>query len=267
MRVFAPVLIVTLLLTAVTLAHDTWLVPVKFVCEPGEEVAVDLSTGMDYPVSLGAAAPDRIAAWLLRGAGAERQVTGYAIDGESLRATVKPDAPGTWMIIAATKPKLISLPAEEFNEYLVHDGLTRVRDLRAREGLLEQDAVERYSKYPKTLIQVGSVLDETPLTASGAIIEIVPLANPYRLTQGDRLPVQVLFRGAPLAGAEVAWSAPGVGESFLGTVISDGRGIAEVPLERSGSFVIRTITMERVRQPEYEWESFWASLTFAVRAE
>jgi uncharacterized GH25 family protein len=181
-----------------------------------------------------------------------------------LRALVRLDAPGTWLVAAATRPKLISLSATEFNEYLHHDGLNRLLELRRREGLLEADAVEQYSKYPKTLIQVGDVRDETPLAATGAIIEIVPLVNPYRLKAGEELPVQILFRGRPLSGAEVSWSAPGVGESFLGTALSDERGIVRIPLARAGAFVIRTITMERAGKPQYEWESFWASLTFAV---
>lgn len=37
----------------------------------------------------------------------------------------------------------------------------------------------------------------------GTIFEIVPLANPFALKPGDELPVQVLYDGAPLAGAEL----------------------------------------------------------------
>ncbi len=38
---------------------------------------------------------------------------------------------------------------------------------------------------------------------AGSLLEIVPLANPFTLNPGDELPVQVLYDGAPLAGAEL----------------------------------------------------------------
>jgi hypothetical protein len=47
------------------------------------------------------------------------------------------------------KPKEIKLTGKEFNEYLLADGLPNIYELRKKEGILDKDAVEYYSKYPK----------------------------------------------------------------------------------------------------------------------
>ena len=128
----------------------------------------------------------------------------------------------------------------------------------------DEDAVEYYSKFPKTIIQVGGKIDDTSTIPAGLPIEIVPLVNPYGLKKGDQLGVKVLFRGKPLMNAEIAWSYPGMGEKFAGTALTGGNGTCKVSLERSGPFVIRLTHMEWVKKKTHEWESYWTSLTFEV---
>lgn len=253
-----------LTVAAVILAHDTWLVPHNFRIDSGESVRVDLNSGMNFPESEGAVTPDRIVWFSVHGATGKRDVTGFKVVDKSLAATIEFEREGTYVVSCATKPRTIELSAEDFNEYLLHDGLTRILEMRRRENLLESDAVELYSKYPKTIILVGGVVDDSPTKPVGAPIELVPAVNPYGLEKGDDLEVSVLFHGEPLPGAEVAWSYPGHGEGYAGSTISDENGKATVPLVQSGPFVIRTIQMERVLKPDYEWESVWASVTFSV---
>jgi uncharacterized GH25 family protein len=172
---------------------------------------------------------------------------------------------GTYIVATALKPKEIRLTAKEFNDYLLSDGITNIYELRKKEGILDKDAVEYYSKYAKTLVQVGDSPDNTPIKPLGLVIEIVPSQNPYSLKKGDELEVKVLYRGRPLPQTEVAWSYPGIGEEFAGSTITDSTGNALIPLEKSGPYVIRLTYMEWVKKTTHEWESYWASLTFAVK--
>ncbi|MCP2620231.1 DUF4198 domain-containing protein [Candidatus Aminicenantes bacterium AC-334-K16] len=245
-------------------AHDLWLVPQQFRLKPGEKVTILANTGMDFPHSLNAVTPERIKQFFLWGPAGKKEITQYQVQGKSLVVSLSLPEEGTYVIAAALKPKEIRLTAEEFNEYLLHDGLTRIYRLRQEKGLLQKSAVEHYAKFPKTVVQVGLRLTSNPSQPVGLPVEIVPLVNPYQLKEGDRLKIRVLFQGKPLAQAEVAWSYPGRGEEFAETTTTNNQGETVIPLEKAGPYVIRLTHMEWVRKPSHEWESFWSSLTFEV---
>lgn len=92
------------------------------------------------------------------------------------------------------------------------------------------------------------------------------LADPLSTPTGGTLPVQVLFRGAPLVRANLCWDHPGNGEDFTGQTWTDADGRALVPLAREGPMTLRLVHMTRPQKPEHEWESFWASFTFRIPA-
>jgi hypothetical protein len=100
----------------------------------------------------------------------------------------------------------------------------------------------------------------------GLPLEIVPLRDPFALRPAETLPVRVLFRGRPLAEANLGWQMPGDGEAPRGTVRTDDRGEALVPIAGPGLLSIRLTHMTRPKLPEYEWESFWTTLTFRMPA-
>ncbi len=245
-------------------AHDLWLVPLKFRISTGENLTISANTGMDYPKSLSAVTPDRIDRFVLVGKEKRSNLTNFVEVGNSLVVNCTVKNAGTYVIAASLKPKEIELTAEEFNEYLLHDGLPNIYELRKKEGILDKDAIEYYSKYPKTIIQVGDALDELPTRPLGFAIEIVPKVNPYSLKLGDDLKVVVLFKGKSLPHANLAWSYPGRGEEFAGSTKTDKNGEAIVPLTKAGPYVIRLTHMEWVKKQTHDWESYWASLTFEV---
>jgi LysM repeat protein len=247
--------------------HDSWLVPQKFKLQPGEVLTIMANTGMDFPKSLNAVLPERLNYAAVVGKALELNMTDLRVQGNSLLSTCILKNPGTYVAAIALKPRKISLSATEFNEYLLHDGLADIYELRKQEGILDKNAVEYYSKYPKTVIQVGNRLDNTPTQPLNLPLEIVPVVNPYTLKKGDKLSVTVFFKGKTLTGQELAWSFPGQGEKFAGTTKTDSKGRALVPLEKKGPYVIRLTHMEWVRQKTHEWESYWASLTFFVSGD
>ena len=190
---------------ALTLAaHDLWLVPLTYRANPGVPVTVSANTGMDFPNSLSAVTPDRVNQFMLAGKSTKENIADFKVKGNSLVAEYTFEKSGTYVIGMALKPKEIKLTAEEFNEYLLHDGLPHIYELRKNEGILDKGAVEHYSKYPKTIIQVGKKKDDTPTKSLGFPVEIIPKINPYTLKLGDDLEVTVIFKGKPLSDAEIA---------------------------------------------------------------
>ncbi len=178
---------------------------------------------------------------------------------------VTPERAGVYIVAVETSPKLITLGADAFNEYLIADGLSHIYRLRAKEKTLDRPGRERYSKSPKAILQVGRAGGGgDPCRVLGLPLEIVPLRDPFVLKVGDTLRVRVLFRGKPLADANLGWNLPDDGERPRGTVRTDDKGEALVPIARTGLMSIRLTYMTRPKEKEYEWESFWTTLTFRI---
>ena len=103
-----------------------------------------------------------------------------------------------------------------------------------------------------------------PCRTLGLPLEIVPLQNPFSLKVGATLRVKVLFQQKPLHDAHLGWDVPGDGIEHSGTVRTNAKGEALVPIAQTGLMTIRLTYMTRPKAAEYEWESFWTSLTFRI---
>ncbi len=249
-----------------TRAHDMWLVPPVESPAPGEPVEVVVAVGMDFPASLNAIDPARVAL-MAHGPADARVVVELRPeeDDQHTVASFTPPTTGAWLVAGVTRPRVLELEAAKFNEYLLHDGLPHVLAGRMDRGELERDAVERYSKSVKTLVPVGA---SSGAEAAGRVLghdlEIVLLDDPLAARPGDTLRARVLYRGAPLERANLCWDLPGNGEDFAGQTWTDAEGTALVPVARPGPMTLRLVHMTRPRTDAFEWESFWASFTFRV---
>jgi hypothetical protein len=137
---------------------------------------------------------------------------------------------------------------------------------QGRSRTLDQPGRERYQKSPKVLIQVGEGGGGDCSRALGFPLEIVPLRNPFLVKIGDMLAVRVLFQGKPLPEANLGWQSPGDGELARGTVRTDGKGETLIPIARADLMTVRLTHMTRPKAKDYEWESFWTTLTFRIPA-
>lgn len=245
-------------------AHDLWLVPPE-KAEAGKTATVTAYSGSKFPRGDHAPDPARFKRRLLVNPdGTEGVLTAAGTKDQSGLLTAEPARPGIYIAAVETKPKLITLKAEVFNHYLVSDGLAHVYRLRYKEGSLDQPGRERYSKSPKVIFQVGTGGAGDPCRILGLPLEIVPLRNPLALKVGDTLRVRVLFQKKPLAGANLGWDAPGQGDEPLGTTRTDASGEALIPIAQTGLMTIRLTHMTRPKARDYEWESFWTTLTFRI---
>lgn len=245
-------------------AHDLWLIPPDSTTV-GKSALIAANVGMDFPNS--ELAPDPAAfkkrfVVLTDGKHAELKALGKS--GNSGLLAFTPTKPGVYSVAVETQPKLITLDADKFNEYLIADGMPHIYRMRAKSKTLDKPGSERYSKYVKTLLKVGTEKVGDPCQPIGLLLEIVPERDPFGLKPGDTLPVLVLFKGKPLAEANVGWQYPGDGETARGYVRTDAKGKALVPISQNGLMTLRLTHMTRPNADEYEWESFWATLTFRV---
>jgi len=245
-------------------AHDLWLVPEAESTPVGEEIVLLGQTGMKFPESLSALAPERIdRAWVVDASG-RRPVGEGEVAGDSLRFTARFDAPGTALAAVAVKPRFIAIEADDFNDYLRHDGLPQILKLREKRGELDVGGREMYAKFAKAILVVGKGGPADLATRpAGLRIEIVPLVDPRGLGAGE-LPVQVLFEGEPLEGVHVYPLAEGEDEYAEG-YRTDDAGKTAVPIATDGLWSLHCIHMRPYAdKAEADWESFFATTTFRV---
>ena len=187
--------------------------------------------------------------------------------------TFETGEPGTYVIGVSTAPRIIALTAEAFNGYLAHDGLLDAIERREAAGMMEDDALEFYSKHVKALVQVGSSRSAEWATVLGYPVEFVPLENPYELSVGDELRVRFMREGRPVANHLVYASHDGYHEheaegehSEAVATRTNADGVATIPLSSAGRWYVRTIHMvETTSEPDLDYESNWATLTFEMR--
>ena len=245
-------------------AHDLWIVPPEASAK-GTTIQLRALSGMDFPVSVNASDPSKYKLRvLILPDGSEGSLDAAGVGENVGLLDFETKNAGIYVVGIQTEPKLITLEADEFNAYLVSDGLPHIYRLRSEEKILDQAGRERYSKSPKALIQVGTDEIGDPSKVVGLPLEIVPLDNPFKLKIGNTLRVRVLFQGQPLPDANLGWDRPGDGEPPSGTVRSNSDGEALIPIQSVGMMTIRLTHMIRPKAEDYEWESFWTTLTFRI---
>ena len=265
--------LVLLVLGGATLldAHDLFLKPGRFFVAPNDSVRIDVLNGTftsseagvtrDRLRDLSLAGPDGLVhpatdSWR----SAEKASEWRVVLGNS----------GTYALGASVLPRVLRLEAKEFNSYLEEDGLPDILADRRSRGELGKPARERYSKHVKTLIQVGDHRAEGVDMAFGYAAELVPLTNPYRLRAGGVLQVRALVDGKAVVNQVVLSGGQDASGRRITerSVRTDRNGVAPVTLRRPGVWYVKFIRMRRVDPSagdSVDYESKWATLTFAVR--
>ncbi len=260
---FTTTMLIVLLIPSLVSAHDLWIIPPEAVA--GKPTTIRAVSGTKFPKSDHAPDPAKFARRVVvLPDGTEKKLEAAGIEGDYGLLRFTPADAGIYAVAVETTPKIIKLEATAFNEYLVSDGLPHIFLLRSKEGTLDRPATEQYTKSPKALVRVGAGGKGDPTKPVGLPLEIIPLKNPFTSKPGDALKIRVLFKGKPLVEANLGWDHPGGGDSPVGTVRTDEKGEALVPVAKAGLMTIRLTHMTRPRAAEYEWESFWTTLTFLV---
>ena len=192
--------IFTLLCIAIFCSHDMYLKMDTYFIKPNEKSKIQLFNGT-FDKSENVIDRDRMLDVSLVGNGKRSKVEDdeWSEKDSITILSFKSGNEGTWVAGLSTKSKDFAMTAEEFNEYLEHDGVLDMLAQRKTNNTLEQDAVERYSKHVKAIFQVGDQKSEDWNTVLGYPIEFVPMQNPYDLHTGAILKVKLLKNGAPLA--------------------------------------------------------------------
>lgn len=153
-----------------------------------------------------------------------------------------------------------------FETFASEEGLFWAADAHKQRGLSEHRVTEQFRRFAKTLIAVDTV--EGFDYPSGLELELVALNNPYSQSTVD-LPIQVLYQGTPLAGAQVSIFHRSKGDLNFRKLETDQQGLIRLPNIQSGNYLLSAVhlrpTSTKVMiETQAVWESLWSSLTFEV---
>ncbi len=175
---------------------------------------------------------------------------------------------GTYAAGISTLPRILEMNAEDFNNYLEHEGLEKVLEERKEESVHNSGAREKYSKHVKMLFQVGDKKSEQYKTVFGFPIEFVPMDNPYNAKAGERISFQLLSGGEPLANQIVHFSTSMPGKDSHeneNSTRTDENGVLQIVPSQAGNWYVATIHVVKSDEEGIDYESNWATLTFAVK--
>lgn len=241
--------------------HDLYLVSgVK-----GAEQKICARIGEEFPASTNAVTTDRINSFRLMTA---RQTVALKGEVTEKQYCAPIEAPEDGVAEMTVQPRFIRLSAKDFNGYVHGEGLASVVQIREQRQQTEAEGRELYSRYSKLLLgRIGDLATR----AIGHALEIVPEQDPASLAAGDTLTVTVLFRGKPLANAQVSAVYSGAklhGHEYPVTTRTDSNGRAILKLDRPGLWYARLIYMVPAENdPEVDWRSYFSTLTFSIGDE
>jgi hypothetical protein len=263
----AAALLALLALAATASAHDLFLRLESYFVPPGTPVVIRVLNGT-FVKSEGTVQRNRLREITLAAPGRRLllDTTAWSDTSKTMSTlSLQTSEPGTYVIGASTKPRLIALSGKDFNAYLEEDGLPDVLSARRRSGQLGKLARERYHKHVKAIVQVGDARTDDYRVEYGYPAELIPLSNPYALHVGQMLAFRCLVDGAPARRQYVmAGYDAGSGKIAARGYRADTVGVVRVPITRRGKWYVKFIRMEPV-QDSVDYESKWASLTFEVR--
>jgi uncharacterized GH25 family protein len=242
-------------------AHDFWIDPSSFRPAPGQRVVVRLRVGQHFrgdPVPRDPSLLQRFA--VVGPGGSETPVPGVPNAEPAGFATVA--SPGLALITYASGRSPVALDGAKFETYLADEGLEAVSAARAKKGQTGAAVQEVFSRCAKSFLAVGGTGGPGYDRVLGLTLELVPEKDPSGLQPGADLPVRLLYRGKPLAGALVA-ALPRDQPDARVTARTDAAGRARLRLDRPGVWLVKAVHM--IPAPAgtgADWESFWASLTF-----
>lgn len=243
-------------------AHNLWLNPDNHYPKVGDTVEIGIGWGHKYPASRVDQAVNE---------GTVQHITALDPDGKtaSLKKVsetlynLKIEKKGVYIVVANTKPGVFTTTTEG-------------RKWADRKGVENPIKCTSYEIMASSVIVAGGG-DKGLSGKTGMSLEFIPGASPAGLKKGDSFKAQVLFKGKPLADAEISATYAGFTDEAVDDhagkmhrhaieTKTDDKGVAEIVISKNGYWMIsashRSPYPDRETCDEYMYNS---AFTFEVK--
>lgn len=259
--------ILMLLAAAVTTAaHEYWFEPETFFPSVGGNTVVHLYVG-DGLIKDGEERKFELEKTPMFKVFSQRKtldLLGVLVAGATPIYQFSADAAGNYLLGMERNWSYIKIEPEKFEAYLSEDGIDYIIAEREKLGERKKEGRERYSRFIKSLLQVGDKRDDQYKRKLGLKLELIPLENPYSKKIGDTITFQLLFDGKPAVGRTVFADNR---EAETQKMVTDSHGKFSFKVSKSGLWLARLVIMQRCKADcgEADWESFWGAFSFGVK--
>ena len=245
------------------IAHEFWLSPQQYSVEDGAAIVADIRIGHEFKGSAYSRRAGHFRRLELHSARGVSAISGT--DGDRPAVHVANAPAGLATLVYVSRPDVTTYQTwDRFEAFVAHKDAVWTLERHRANGWPERKFKERYARFAKSLIAVGTGkgIDRD----IGLEIEIVAERNPYADDISDGLPVRVVYQGAPRAKAQVEiFAKDASGAITITTVQTDDAGRATVPVQPGTEYLLDSVIMREAdgsRADGALWESLWASLTF-----
>lgn len=265
-RVFGAAAIIFVSVSAVT-AHEYWLEPLDYTPSASEIVAANVRVGQDFKGDAIPFIPQMVVQYRVYDSQGMREPGGDVGDRPALQVEARQSG---LMIMAyqSSVSRTTFNDLEKFQSYLEFEGIPEFFEQHRARGLPDEGFAELYSRFPKTLIDVDGTGVGTDQVV-GLRAELVALDNPYALSAGDGVRVQLFWEGEVQADRQIKVFAKPIneraGELEVVDLRTNAQGVVKIPLQANTRYLlssVKLIGVEPVQADDAVWESFWASMTF-----
>jgi hypothetical protein len=249
-------------------AHEFWLEAPEYQVQPGVEMTTDIKNGELFVGTSLAYFPNRTERFDLTFEGNTVPVAGRMGDTPALRI-ISPPRDG--LLIVAHEATASSLTYKDWQTYVGFtehkDFKTAVTDHRAA-GYPEDKVCERYTRHSKALIAIGDGRGSDQ--ELGLETELTALTNPYDADFNDVMEVALTYEGAPRKDVQIEVYEKTPEKEVTVTVYrSDDLGHLTFPVVPGMTYLVDSVVLRPApdvdeTETSPQWESLWASLTFAV---
>ena len=246
--------------TLAIFGHNLWLV----VKNEKTRIRIEANTGDHFPESDSAVKPARVADFRIISSNGFAPITNYRVEENSLVADVPTENNKLFCVALALYAHPITLEAGKFAGYIKEENAGEAVKPNFVAGQTAAPQRESYTKFAKVLLESGAAqTDDISNLIAGHRLEIVPQIAPSEINDNRMFPVQVLFEGKPMAGLRVSSGCEELnGGKYSSHTLTDENGRANVVIPESGHWFARThFIRPHTDQENFDWESFWASIT------
>jgi uncharacterized GH25 family protein len=250
-------------------AHEFWMEPSDFQPRVGDKVTVDLVIGDNFEGFSSPYTPDEIAAFGMIDAAGTKPIIGRFGDmpaGKFIAAEA-----GLLLLYHQTTPSYETYTKpEKFTSFAAAKGFADVVAHYKKPQPKNFRLVEKYSRFVKSLIMVGPASGQDQLL--GLEMELVALKNPYQQPVSKEFSVAVYESGVPLPRAQVTVFIRHTPRDIEKKIImADSQGRVHLALLPGRQYLFDSVKLKPIKdagsRKNAQWESLWASLTFAVPDE
>jgi uncharacterized GH25 family protein len=257
-----------LLIVTPATAHEVWIEPLVFRATAAERIVAQIKNGQNFKGDQFPYIPSETVTAGIVDAKGKRPLIGSAGDEPAIDEKVR--MAGLQVVFYESVPERLTFTeAGKFRDYLSDKGLDDIWRAHLERGFAETGFTESYSRCAKALVlRENAKKADRQDAPTGMPLEWIAKADPFALSPGIHavFPVQLLWRGKPLAGAlATIFRRDGNGAVQTAKLRTDVNGIVMVPIVSNGDYLIDSVHMiPWTAEPDVPWRSYWTSLTFRI---